>query len=287
MDGLDFTEMMYADDTALITNNVNAMNRLLAKIETHAAYYGLNFNKTKCVSFSFHTHSRPVFADGSRVPEAEETQYLGSCISKRHDIRKDITRKISSCFATLNKLNEFWLRSSCPQSFKINVFDAIIRSKLVYGLETVHIPKYLLQKMDVFQLKGLRKILKLETSFVNRANTNKKVYEKASAVKNPKSVPGKNVMPFSEYVKNKRQALLKHTVRASSEDPLRQCTFIEGAAVPYAHGNRRVGRPRSKWADDTMEELYVQCGLGTPQMFKDNKIQACNQVEARIRARVI
>ncbi len=33
MDGLDFTELMYADDTALITNNANAMNRLIGKLK--------------------------------------------------------------------------------------------------------------------------------------------------------------------------------------------------------------------------------------------------------------
>ena len=38
--GLDFTELIYADDTALVTANANAMNRLVAKIEEHAEYYG-------------------------------------------------------------------------------------------------------------------------------------------------------------------------------------------------------------------------------------------------------
>ena len=33
---LTFTELLYADDTALITNNLHAMSRLIAKIEEHA-----------------------------------------------------------------------------------------------------------------------------------------------------------------------------------------------------------------------------------------------------------
>ena len=36
LEHLNFTEILYADDTVLITNNVNAMNRLLAKIEHQA-----------------------------------------------------------------------------------------------------------------------------------------------------------------------------------------------------------------------------------------------------------
>ena len=45
--GIDFTELLYADDTAIVTNNANAMNKMLASIEKQADYYGLKFNKTK------------------------------------------------------------------------------------------------------------------------------------------------------------------------------------------------------------------------------------------------
>ena len=46
--GIDFAELLYADDTTVVTNNVNAMDRLLSKIEEHVSYHGLTFNKTMC-----------------------------------------------------------------------------------------------------------------------------------------------------------------------------------------------------------------------------------------------
>ena len=115
LDGLDFSDLLYADDSALFTNNVHAMNRLLLKIEEHASYYGLAFNKTKCVSLNFHLARKPVFADGSQVPETEETVYLGGLISKNHDHRQEVTRRISACFGTFRKLDVFWRRSNCPK----------------------------------------------------------------------------------------------------------------------------------------------------------------------------
>jgi len=42
---INFTQLLYADDTALITTNKNAMNRLVNIIEINATYFGLNFNK--------------------------------------------------------------------------------------------------------------------------------------------------------------------------------------------------------------------------------------------------
>ena len=53
IDTIDFNELMYADDTALVTNNTNAMNRLLERIETRANSFGLHFNKDECVAMIF------------------------------------------------------------------------------------------------------------------------------------------------------------------------------------------------------------------------------------------
>ena len=158
LEGLDFSELLYADDSGVFTNNVNAMNRLLAKNEEHAGYYGLAFNKTKCVCFNFNSEQRPVFADRTKVPETHETFYLGGLISKTHDHRKEVSKRISACFGTFKKLDVFWRRSSCPAKFKMQVFDAVVRAKLLYGLESVYLTDQLTRKLDVFQLKGLRQI---------------------------------------------------------------------------------------------------------------------------------
>ena len=82
--GLDFTELIYADDTALVTANANAMNRLVAKIEEHAEYYGLRFNKGKCVSMNFNRIGSRKSKNGERITEAAETMYLGGLISPKY-----------------------------------------------------------------------------------------------------------------------------------------------------------------------------------------------------------
>ena len=58
--------------------------------------------------------------------------------------------------------------------------DTVIRSKPLYGLESAQLNDSHLAKLDVFQLKGLRKILRMQTTFMNRANTNERVYARAN-----------------------------------------------------------------------------------------------------------
>ena len=110
LDGLDFNELAYADDTALITPSVRAMTKLLKSIEEEAARFGLFFNKSECVCPPFNSSAQPKFADGSLVPTDEKTKYLGGIFHKRHNINDEIQFKIGSCFAVLNRLNFFWKR---------------------------------------------------------------------------------------------------------------------------------------------------------------------------------
>ena len=64
------------------------------------------------------------------------------------------------------------------------MYDAVIRSKLTYGLEAVQVNDSLNKKTDAFQLKGLRQILGLQTTYVNRANTNEHVFSTANRIIN-------------------------------------------------------------------------------------------------------
>ncbi len=112
-----------------------------------------------------------------------------------------------------------------------------------------------MSKLNTFQLKGLRKILGVKTTYVERANTNNKVFEKASRYKNPKHIPGKDVKTFSEYAHTQQNKLLAHIVRSDASDPLRQCTLAAGTPYPYKLFNKRVGRPRSYWTRATYERL--------------------------------
>jgi len=55
-----------------------------------------------------------------------------------------------------------------------------MESKFLYGLESAQISDTLLAKLDTFQLKGFRKILRMDTTYINRTNTNLRVIQEAN-----------------------------------------------------------------------------------------------------------
>ena len=59
--------------------------------------------------------------------------------------------------ATMNKLDLFWRHSDCPAHVKVYTADAVLRSKLLYGLESAQLIPSVLNKLETFQLKAFRK----------------------------------------------------------------------------------------------------------------------------------
>ena len=60
------------------------------------------------------------------------------------------------------------------------MFQEVIRTKLLYGLESAQLTVRLQNRLDVMQLRGPRHILIMKTSYVDRSSTNQRVYERAS-----------------------------------------------------------------------------------------------------------
>ena len=87
------TDLMYADDTALITNNCNAMNRLLGEIEFQAEYYGLNFNKDMCEFRIQPKYNPTLLVDGTEVPKPFDAMYLEGKITYDTTHHKKLPRE--------------------------------------------------------------------------------------------------------------------------------------------------------------------------------------------------
>ena len=68
---------------------------------------------------------------------AEETNCLGASITKIVDLKNKIRKRISAAMAVLKKLDIFWLRANCNKKWNLLVYNSVIVSKLLYGLESL------------------------------------------------------------------------------------------------------------------------------------------------------
>ena len=76
-----------------------------------------------------------------------------------------VSTRIISTTATMNKLDLFWKNAPVSTTWKLKVHDAVIISKLLYGLESASLTDAEYGKLDAFQVKALRKMLGITHSY--------------------------------------------------------------------------------------------------------------------------
>ena len=183
------------------------------------------------------------------MPHEDHVSYLGGLLTRHVDNRAEVESRISATMAVWKRMHMFFKNASCPVRWKlIIVYNSMIRSKLLYGLETVELTQSLLSRLESFQLRGLRKILNMHTTFIDRRNTNAEVYRRANAAAASRDNPSpKLTWCIEKCLHEKRVRLTGYVLRTDNRDPMRQVSFRRDSAVPYTPLFRRPGRPRKNW----------------------------------------
>ena len=216
------------------------------------------------------------FKNGEKMKCAEETAYLGASITMhpKHEIRK----RISATMVVLKKLDVLWLKANCNKKWKMLVYNAVIVSKLLYGLESLEPTDATGSLLNTFQLKGLRKILKLRTTFIQRQNTNQYVYRRANEVLNaPTEGDGQKIKPLTEVLEQQRLKLLGHVLRRERQHPMHLSAFKMQSAVPRETEHRRVGRLRQLLTTTNMEKAWNVIKVYDRQFLSISKTDICQK----------
>ena len=153
IEGTTHDQVLYADDTICMSENEEAMTRFIQAIEKEGATYGLRLNKKKCEYLHFGQAKEVQFTDGSSFPYKIDVKYLGCNLNDKGDPAREVNAKIKVCMATLNKLHLFFHNSDNTIANKLQAFNAIIRSKLMYGMETIAFNTSMQNRLETIQLK--------------------------------------------------------------------------------------------------------------------------------------
>ena len=123
-------------------------------------------------------------------------------------------------------------------------------------------------KLNRFQLKGLRQILRMVTTFIDRSNTNTRVLEEADRAVNGNRRPSQRtpIRILSETHTDARIKLAGKILRLADNDPRRFACYVAGTAKVKKKHKRRSGRPKINWGDVThcriWERISEEYSLG-------------------------
>ena len=253
--GMNEDEILYADDTICISENEEAMCRLLAEIEKLGSTYGLKLNKDKCEYIKFGEASRVKFSDGTPVPLRHEVKYLGCKLNDEGDPRQEISKRMQDCMIALNKLHVFFYNTNNKTSSKNTSVQRHTQIQInVWSRSSCH-ESTSCRKLNTFQLKCFRNILQIPTTYINKSYSNAHVL---TLINNKlKEENQKPVTMLTDYHQKSRIKLLMKLIVEGDNEPGTSVTFNPDLS-PMDWGKKRVGQPRKNWYKTTIEDLWVE-----------------------------
>ena len=171
------------------------------------------------------------------------TTYLGSLLTDTVHNTAEVNSQIAMAIKTARQLKIFWDKARTTTAWKLQVFNAIIQSRVTHGLEFIQLAQAELTKLEAFQMKNLRRILKIAPTHIDRTQTNQKVWDKVAQYE-------VHMQRISVTWKEATLKLLGHILSASRYDSLRQDIFETGTNAPTIIHCKPVGRPRADWVRD-------------------------------------
>ena len=140
----------------------------------------MQLNRPKCEALVFGGMNTVRFADDTQVKVTSEAKYLGCMLNTHNDTVREVRLRIKETAIVLQRMHVFWKKSTCTVRFKLQVLSQVLLSKILYGLESAELTQATLNKLDIFHLKCLRKLLNFKTTYITRSNTNEYVYNTAN-----------------------------------------------------------------------------------------------------------
>ena len=144
-------ELLYADETVLLSARQDNLQQLPDAIVTEGAKYGLELNWEKTFQINVGTDACTYCPNGNVINQKESVIYLGGSISADSSVTIELNRRLSESRNAFNLLRKLWSHVSLSISRKLEVFNECITSKVMYVLDSVWLLKVGVTRLDAFQ----------------------------------------------------------------------------------------------------------------------------------------
>ena len=228
-------DLDFADDIALLSHRHQDMQSKTTLFSDTAGKIGLKAStkKTKHMRMNSRTNA-PIRMQNEDIEEVNEFTYLGSKMSTDGDTENEIKTRITKASQAFASLRNIWKCRNIGVNTKIRLFKSNVISVLLYGSESWKTTKTIIKKLEVFQNRCLRRILKI---FWPNTISNRDLHTRTSTD------------PIEQLVQQRRWKYIGHTLR-------KEPTALPRVALRWTPaGKRRTGRPKETWRRTTERQM--------------------------------
>ena len=233
--------LLYADDMVIFEKNRGQLQAIIASVYQALQDWGMQMSipKTKYLCYTRTQNCmNAIQVAQHEIEQVSKFRYLGSMQSSDLSVKAEISSRLASAAHAWSKLSKLhvWDDECISRGIKCILFKVIVQSTLLYASETWAFPKQQMHRLDVFQMKCLRKICKV--SLKDRIN-------------NERILDWCNVAKVSNIVSHRRLRWLGHLARMPDERLPKRVLF------GHMDGSGLRGKSQQQWVDYVGEDLQI------------------------------
>ena len=228
------SDLDFADDIALLSDDMPAAQELLTRVEAECSKTGLHLNAKKTEFMAYNTDCQTPLSTstGDQLKQVKDFKYLGA---RMESTERDIRERKALAWRALNRMNKIW-DSNFSKSLKTRMFIASIETILLYGSETWTLTAALTKSLDGCYTRMLYAIYNINQQ--QQHITNKDLYGEIPKV--------------SDKIAARRLKLAGHCLR-HPELPASHVVLWEPT-----HGRKGRGRPPKTMVDTLKVDAGVE-----------------------------
>ena len=164
--GRCISNLRYADDVALITEDKDSLQDLLLKINVASQQYNLDMNvkKTKIMTCAKNDINVDIHLNGEKVEQVQNFTYLGVSFNSALDGSKEIRKRLSIARSKLTDIQTSLKMKSLAIKTKSRLLQSLVFPVAIYGCEAWTIKKADAKRINAFEMWCYRRILKVTWS---------------------------------------------------------------------------------------------------------------------------
>ena len=227
------SDILYADDTVLLSSVAGKLQMHLDILVEEGAKYGLELNWDKTVLLNINTEAELARPSRDKVKRVDRAVYLGSVLAASASAIPELSRRLGEATGSFKSLESCWKHANITTDRKIGIYVACVVSKLMYCLDSLWLLQADRHRLDAFHTKCLRRILNIPCSYISRA-LNESVLKSARQDR------------VSVLLEHRQNVLFNKIVASPENDILRRVTLQPVSDCPrtWASSRRPVGAMR-------------------------------------------
>ena len=235
--GRNINHIRYADDTVLVADSNEKLQRLIEGLNVVSLEKGLKMNmrktQTMVISRRGEVPRSNIRIDGSMVEQVDRFNYLGSLISSNGRCEDEIKRRINIAKSAYNRIKKLITNKKMSVHTRKRFVKCYVWSTLMYGCETWTMNKADERRIEAAEMWFWRRLLKI--SWTERIS-NEQVLERMNTPR--------------ELLKHIKQRQLRFVGHIMREQKLENMCLT---GIP--NGKRPKGRPRRTYMDGLVKTV--------------------------------